>query len=107
MKVNVYQTVEVSDEQRVQIANLVDGALKPKRQATRDEIKEFVWEAGAEWEAELADLWNTRFGDGTGESDEDAEERQRKADELAARVNDSDDSVGTEEDEDIDGESLI
>ena len=54
MKVNIYETVEVSDEQRVQIARLQDGDGAKKRQATRDEIKSFVWEEGSNWEDVLA-----------------------------------------------------
>jgi uncharacterized Zn finger protein len=53
VKVNIYETVEVSDEQRVQIARLQDGDGAKKRQATRDEIKTFVWEEGSNWEDAL------------------------------------------------------
>ena len=53
MKVNIYETVEVSNEQREQIARLLDGPEAKKRQATRDELKTFIWEAGSDWEAEL------------------------------------------------------
>lgn len=53
MKVNIYETIEVSDEQRVQIARSIDPAGAKKRQATRDEIKQFVWNAGAFWADEL------------------------------------------------------
>lgn len=101
MKVNVYQTVEVTDEQRVMLGALIDGATKPKRQATRDEIKEFVWENGANWEVELTDLWTTRFEEGA-DNDTEAEERAARAAELAARV-----EAATDEDEDLDPESLI
>lgn len=102
MKVNVYQTVEVSDEQRVMLAALVDGVTKPKRQATRDEIKEFVWESGADWEVELTDLWTQRFEEGA-DNDTEAEERAARAAELAARV----EAATEDEDEDLDAESLI
>lgn len=54
MKVNVYETVEVSDEQRVEIARQVDDVGAKKRQATRDEIKAFVWEHGSRWEDVLS-----------------------------------------------------
>lgn len=54
MKVNIYETVEVSDEQRKQIAAVIDKTLEGKRrQATRDELKQFVWERGADWEISL------------------------------------------------------
>lgn len=49
MKVNIYETVEVSDEQRVQIARRIDDEGAKKRQATRDEIKAFIWEHGSGW----------------------------------------------------------
>ena len=56
MKVNIYETVEISDEQRVTLANVLDQKVnKPKRQATRDEIKAFVWEQGSGWDRSLAD----------------------------------------------------
>lgn len=61
MKVNIYETVEISDEQRVQLGALLDGKVKPKRQATRDEIKTFVWEHGQDWEVELADRYADEF----------------------------------------------
>lgn len=53
MKVNVYQTVEFSDQQRVTLARLLDGPDGKKREATRDEIKTFLWEHGRHWEANL------------------------------------------------------
>jgi hypothetical protein len=54
MKVNIYETVEISDEQRVAIAAILDDVGAKKRQATRDEIKAYVWEQGANWEYVLA-----------------------------------------------------
>lgn len=70
MKVNIYETVEVSDEQRVQIARLADGDGAKKRQATRDEIKAFVWENGSTWDMTLRDLIN-QGGTEEPEADED------------------------------------
>lgn len=55
MKVNIYETVEISDEQRVTLARRLDGAGAKKRQATREEIKTFVWVNGSRWEAFLGD----------------------------------------------------
>lgn len=55
MKINIYQTVDVSDEQRVAIARLLDPAGSKKRQATRDEMKAFIWLQGEEWEVALGD----------------------------------------------------
>lgn len=49
MKVNIYETIEVSDEQRVALARHLDGDGAKKRQATRDEIKAYVWEHGSGW----------------------------------------------------------
>lgn len=54
MRVNIYETVEVSTEERVQIAALLDGPGAKKRQATRDEMKQFVWAHGEGWQAALA-----------------------------------------------------
>jgi hypothetical protein len=55
MKVNIYETVEVSDEQRIQIADLADRKVS-KRQATREEIKDFIWTEGSGWELSLEAL---------------------------------------------------
>lgn len=65
MKCNIYQTVQVSDEQRKAIAATIDDAGTKPRQATRDEIKEYVWEHGRHWADRL---------DGSGEPDTDADE---------------------------------
>jgi hypothetical protein len=53
MKVNIYETVEVNDEQRKAIAATIDDADARPRQATRDEIKGYVWEHGRHWETVL------------------------------------------------------
>ena len=63
MKVNVYETIEISDEQRVQLGAILDGRVKPKRQATRDEIKSFVWDRGSSWAEDLADDYRHDFED--------------------------------------------
>lgn len=54
MKINLDLTFEVSDEQRVKLANLLDGKLS-KRPASRAEIKAYVWEHGSAWEQDLLD----------------------------------------------------
>lgn len=54
MKVNIYETVEVTDEQRVKLGAVLDGRVKPKRQATREELKSYIWEHGQSWETELS-----------------------------------------------------
>ena len=53
MKVNIDKTLEVSDEQRKAIARHYDGPDAKKRDATRDEMKEFIWDNGSNWEAVL------------------------------------------------------
>jgi hypothetical protein len=75
MKVNIYETVEVTDEQRVQLGALLDSQLKPKRQATRDELKEFIWTHGVDWDQELTNRYSDEFHESntepTPEPDED------------------------------------
>lgn len=73
MKVNIYETVEVSDEDRVNIAKTIDGEGSKKRQATREEIKAFVWENGASWETSLSDLIQ-ELGEEAEEESEDLED---------------------------------
>lgn len=53
MKVNIDQTIEVTDERRKQIALAIDGPGSKKRDATRQELKDFLWNNGAEWETYL------------------------------------------------------
>ncbi len=50
MKVNVDKTIEFSDEQRKAIALYIDGPGSKKREATRDEMKTFLWDNGSNWE---------------------------------------------------------
>lgn len=71
MKVNIYETVEVTDEQRVQLGALLDNQIKPKRQATRDELKEFIWTHGVDWDQELTDRYSDEFHESNTEPDED------------------------------------
>jgi hypothetical protein len=49
MKVNIYETVEVSDEERFLIGAFFDGPDAKRRPATRDEMKEFIWTYGKNW----------------------------------------------------------
>lgn len=44
MKVGIYETVEVSDEQRAAIAKTLG-----QKTATRDDMKAYIWEHGAQW----------------------------------------------------------
>ena len=57
MKVNIDKTIEVTDDQRKKIAQVIHG--DPKRPAsqwaTRDEIKDYLWEHGKDWDIRLAD----------------------------------------------------
>jgi hypothetical protein len=55
MKVNIDETVDVSPSQRQQIAAVIDGRVKPKRDATREELKRFIWGEGTTWDIALAD----------------------------------------------------
>lgn len=48
MKVNIYETVEVSDEARKRIASHLG-----QKTASRDELKAFIWEHGKNWESFL------------------------------------------------------
>lgn len=56
MKVSL-DTVEISDEQREQLANVLDGKVS-KRKATRAEAKEFIWSYGDTWAETLTDMVN-------------------------------------------------
>lgn len=44
MRVAIYETVDVSDEERANIAKLLG-----KKSVTREELKEYVWNFGAGW----------------------------------------------------------
>jgi hypothetical protein len=80
VKVNIYETVEVSDEQRVQLGAILDGKVKPKRQATRDEIKGYVWQYGKDWEVQLMDEHADTFHESNTEPE--ADEADDPIDEL-------------------------
>lgn len=84
MKVNIYETIEVSDEQRVEIARKIDDNGAKKRQATRDEIKAYVWEHGSGWAEDLAGV----------SRDEDDGVKD-------PGVDDDEDLLGTDDDEDL------
>lgn len=53
MKVNIYETVEVTDAERYAMGAFFDGPDAKRRQATRDEMKEFIWIYGKGWKAAL------------------------------------------------------
>jgi hypothetical protein len=50
MKVNVYVTEDVTDAERKKISELVG-----VKQATRDQLKEFLWSHGKGWRAALGE----------------------------------------------------
>lgn len=82
------ESVEVSDEQLVQIANVTDGKVS-KRRATRKQARDYVWGKGEMWETHLVDDYAELTGE-TAEADED------------------EDLLGVEDDnEDIDLEDLL
>jgi hypothetical protein len=56
MKVQVVETVEVTDEQRYALGAVLDWQVKPKRMGSRAEFKTFVWEHGSGWAAMLDSL---------------------------------------------------
>lgn len=68
MKVKISPTVDVSDNQRVHLANVLDGKVS-RRQATREELKDFIWEEGAGWERVLFHVFSEAFP--SDDSDED------------------------------------
>lgn len=72
MKVQVKETVEVTDEQRRQIASVLAGKVV-KRDAIRDDMKQYIWERGEDWEAALATEWAKVSGEEP-ESDDDEDE---------------------------------
>lgn len=64
MKVAIEQTVQITDEQRVKLANVLDGRVT-RRQATRDEMKDYIWGAGKHWEGTLEEDFQGLTGDDT------------------------------------------
>lgn len=63
MKLNVNETIEISDEQRVLMANVLDGEVtKRSRNATRDEMKAYCWSKGERWADILVADWSLMFG---------------------------------------------
>jgi hypothetical protein len=92
MKVNIDQTVQITDEQRVQMANVLDGRIT-RRQATRDEMKDYIWSAGKGWENELNEDFLGLSGDDT-TVDETADDEDLLGDDedlLGDSVEDADD----------------
>lgn len=73
MKVNIYETIDISDEQRLMLGAVISGQQKPKYNASRDEIKGFVWAHGEGWEGALTEAWDEKFGE-PGEIDDFADD---------------------------------
>lgn len=48
MKISIYQTIEITDEQRKEI-----GALLGVKWPSRDQLKDFFWRHGENWQAAL------------------------------------------------------
>lgn len=80
MKVNIYETVEVTDEDRKRVA-----AILGQKNATREELKAFIWQHGAKWQSALS----------TDEEVEAATDALFQGDE--ANVNDEEDLIGAED----------
>ena len=100
MKVAIEETVEVSDEQRVSLANVLDGK-ESKRKAQRAEAREFIWGHGASWPVVLEQAWRDRFAPANpddGYDDEDLLGVETSSDDR------EEDLLGVDTDED---ESLI
>ena len=77
MKVNLYKTVQVSDEQRKQMGAVIDN--NPKlRAATRDEIKTYIWDSGSRWDEALVE----DFAELTGAPEEESEESEEDLEDL-------------------------
>lgn len=71
MKVNIDKTLQVSDEQRKAIAALLDGEGAKAREATRDEMKDFIWNHGSSWEHVLTNPTDGPLYDDDAPVDED------------------------------------
>lgn len=56
MRIVVHEQLDVTDAQRRQIASVLDGKVV-KRDATRDEMKAWLWETGAGWAEALTDQY--------------------------------------------------
>jgi hypothetical protein len=71
MKVQVVETVEVTDEQRYALGAVLDWQVKPKRMGSRAEFKTFVWEHGSGWAAMLDSLHGEVPGVAPADDDDD------------------------------------
>lgn len=94
MRVNIYETIEISDEQRVKLGAILSGSAKPKKQATRDEIKQYAWSQGSDWDSVLEADYKATFEAPTEPESDDADD-------------DDEDLLGVGDDADDDDEDLI
>jgi hypothetical protein len=62
-------SLQVDDDQIVKLANILDGKIS-KRRATRNEAKDYIWQAGADWNQAIEDDWVAKFGTDTVEDDD-------------------------------------
>jgi len=95
MKVNIYETVEVSDEDRKRIA-----ALLGQKTASREELKAFIWKHGADWQAAIRSDNPTDEDLVGGVTDEDVDEQATDEDLVGAQATDED-LIGGSTDEDL------
>lgn len=62
MKVKLNETYDIDDKNRKYIADVLD-RKQTKREATREETRQFLLERGSHWEEKLNTEWNQRFGE--------------------------------------------
>lgn len=67
MRLVIHEQLDITDEERVRMANVLDEKIS-KRQATRDEMKQYIWSNGKEWLTHLDIQWGVLFG---GDDEED------------------------------------
>lgn len=115
MKVNIYETVQVRDEQRLQIARVLHNEPeRPKKEwATRDELKSFIWMNGSTWAEVLAEEYAHLVNPQGGAS---AEELQGEDEDVLGISADDDEedligltpaSTEPDEDEDVLGDVAV
>lgn len=68
MKVNLDITLVVEDEALVKIADIID-EKQSRRKAKRNEVKDFIWRHGSEWEGDIDTIWASLFGEESADDD--------------------------------------
>lgn len=61
MKVIINNTINIEPEQRAQIADLLAGSVSKKNHADREQIRTWIWNAGAQWGDRLDQEWKAAF----------------------------------------------